>query len=82
MEQEPMHSFPIDRSEWTADSRRCHGPYDQWATEYEGIRHYCLDCCQSFVFTPAEQKQAFEVDKRFVEYRPKYCPACRLKQRA
>ena len=80
MESRPSLTIPIDRSKWTAASLRAHGPYDQLATEYEGIRFHCRKCDQSFVFTPAEQQQAFEVEKRFIDYRPKYCPACRAIQ--
>lgn len=69
-------SVPIERANWTVASQRNGGQYDTRATEYEGICCKCLDCTQSFVFTPDAQKHAFEVEKRFVWYVPKHCPEC------
>jgi len=75
-------SVPIERGNWTAASQRNGGQYDARATEYEGIRCKCGTCGHSFVFSPEAQKQAFEVEKRFVWYVPKQCPVCALQARS
>lgn len=68
-------SVPISRDRWSAESQRNGGPYER-ADTYEGIRYQCRTCSISFVFTPQAQQFAFEVEKRFVWWRPFYCPAC------
>jgi hypothetical protein len=77
MNTNPAISIPIDRSKWTVGSQRSGGHYDANATEYEGIRWQCSICTQSFVFTPEQQRQAYEVEKRFVWYKPTVCSACK-----
>ena len=68
----------IDRYQWSDSSRRqTTGHYDERATEYEGIRCKCRSCGHSFVFSPEEQKVAYEQEKRFVWYLPKLCGTCR-----
>ncbi|WP_436077506.1 zinc-ribbon domain containing protein [Acidovorax delafieldii] len=69
-------TISIDRSQWCRRSQRTTGHYDEDATEYEGIRCKCRLCTRSFVFTAEEQKNAYEVEKRFVWYLPKHCKEC------
>lgn len=66
----------IDKSRWCARSQRTTGHYDELAVEYENFRCQCRRCTRSFVFTAEEQQIAYEVEKRFVSYTPKYCKEC------
>ncbi|WP_405048589.1 zinc-ribbon domain containing protein [Rhodoferax ferrireducens] len=66
----------IDRSQWCKRSQRTTGHYDEQAVEYEGIRYQCRKCTRSFVFTAEEQQAAYEIEKRFVQYLPKFCKDC------
>jgi hypothetical protein len=68
---------PIDRSSWSRSSQRSSGGhFDSAATYYEGIAYRCLACSASCVFTPDEQKVAYEVTKKFVWWLPSLCAPC------
>jgi hypothetical protein len=69
-------TVPISRENWSAASQRNGGQYDERAAVYEGIRYQCHTCSTSFVFTPQAQQFAFEVEKKFVWWRPVYCSVC------
>jgi hypothetical protein len=75
------HSIPIDRSQWSPSSQRSNGgQYDAAATHYEGIAYRCRGCESSCVFSAEAQRQAYEVEKRFVSWFPTLCDPC-LKRR-
>lgn len=74
--ESPNMTISIDRLKWCRRSQRTTGHYDKEAMEYEGIRCKCRLCTRSFVFTAEEQKNAYEVEKRFVWYLPKHCKEC------
>jgi hypothetical protein len=64
----------IDRSKWHKPSYLGH--YDENATHYEGLRTHCRKCGESFVVSAKEQKQEFEVEKRYPRWLPTLCPIC------
>ena len=69
--------IPIDRSGWSRSSQRSSGGhFDSAATHYEGIAYRCRKCSASCVFTPEEQKVAYEVTKKFVWWLPSLCAHC------
>ncbi len=70
---------PIDRTAWSTSSQRTAGHYDELAQEYEGIRCPCRGCEKSFVLTAAEQQHAYEVEKKYVWWRPTLCSICRTR---
>lgn len=64
----------IDRSEWSRSSQNSYGShYDKRATNYENIAYRCKKCFAACVFTAAEQKHAYEVEKRFIWWLPSLC---------
>ena len=68
---------PIDRSSWSRSSQRSSGGhFDSVAAHYEGITYQCRKCSTSCVFTPEEQKVAYEVTKKFVWWLPSLCVHC------
>lgn len=78
-------SVRIDKSKWSNSSRR--------SSEYTGyllndvfysesIGYRCKKCFRAFVFTPEEQKVAFEVTKKIIHYVPSLCPECNQKYEA
>jgi hypothetical protein len=73
----------INRELWSRSSQRSSaGHYDSLATHYEGIAYRCLACEASCVFTPEEQKVAYEVNKKFVWWQPRLCAVCRVRLEA
>ena len=73
-------SVEIDKSKWSASSRRSseYTLYLKNATYYtESIGYRCKKCFSDCVFTPEEQKVAFEVDKKIIHYVPSLCSNCR-----
>ena len=78
-EMDGKGKLPIDRGAWSASSRRSLGHYDEDAKEYEGIRCRCYGRGVSFVCSAEEQRNAYEVEKRHVNWLPKLCPACTAK---
>lgn len=69
-------NVPINRAAWSPASQRAGAQYDEQAEEYEGIRYPCHGCEKSFVLTAHAQQIAFEVEKKFVWWRPTLCPSC------
>ncbi len=65
---------PIDRSKWNKPTYQGH--YDDRALFYEGIRCQCRKCEKSFVFGELEQKEAFEVSKKYPGWQPSLCSMC------
>ncbi|AMJ74688.1 hypothetical protein AVL57_12390 [Alteromonas stellipolaris] len=64
----------INRLNWHKSSYLGH--YDKDCKYYEGIRCRCQKCDCSFVFTPEEQKQKFEIDKVYPGWLPTLCFSC------
>ena len=72
-------SVKIDKNKWSASSRRSsdYTLYLKNATCYtESIGYRCKKCFSHCVFTPEEQKEAFEVDKKIIHYVPSLCANC------
>jgi hypothetical protein len=69
-------NVPISRTSWSESSQRTGGHYDERATEYESMRCRCRGCGISFVFIAEAQQIAYEVEKKYVWWRPIYCDAC------
>ena len=68
---------PIDRSSWSPASQRSSGGhYDERASHYEGIAYRCRACSKACVFSPEQQKLAYEVRKKFVWWLPALCQQC------
>ena len=66
----------INREAWSSSSRRSLGNYDQNALRYESIRCKCRGCGLSFVCSAAEQRDAYEVQKKHINWLPSRCPTC------
>jgi hypothetical protein len=72
-------SVLIDKSKWSDSSRRSSEYSGQFLNvEYysESIGYRCKKCSLHCVFTPEEQKVAFEEDKKIIHYVPSLCPEC------
>lgn len=70
----------IDKSSWSNSSRRSSEYTGQFQSEdgyTESIGYRCKKCFCACVFTPEEQKIAFEVDKKIIHYVPSLCKECR-----
>jgi len=70
---------PINRENWSASSRRSLGNYDANAAEYEGIRCKCCACGQSFVCSAEAQRDAYERQKKHINWLPSRCESCASK---
>jgi len=69
----------IDKSKWSSSSQRSSGGhYDLGAKYYENIAIRCYKCSCSFVCTAEEQKEAYEVHKKFVWWLPSRCSKCQV----
>jgi hypothetical protein len=67
----------IDKSQWSISSQKSSGGhYDLEAKYYEGIAISCSKCACSFVCTAEEQKEAYEIHKKFVWWLPSRCSKC------
>lgn len=67
----------IDKSQWSRNSQNSSGGhYDAGATHYENIALRCCKCFCSCVFTDEEQKEEYEINKKFVWWLPSRCSAC------
>ena len=67
----------IDKSKWSSQSQRSlGGHYDLGAKHYENISVRCYKCSRSFVCTAAAQKEAYEIEKRFISWLPSRCSKC------
>lgn len=70
-------SVAIDRNEWSRSSQNSSGGhYDDEAVEYENIAYRCRKCFAGCVFSAEAQKDAYEVQKRFVWWLPSLCAQC------
>jgi hypothetical protein len=70
-------SVPINRKAWSESSQKSSGGhYDDHAGYYEGIACRCFHCSISYVFTPEEQKLAYEIEKKYVWWLPTLCAIC------
>ena len=72
----------IDKDKWSSSSRRSSEYTGQFKNEdfyTESIGYRCHKCFQACVFTPEEQKKAYEVNKKIIHYVPSLCPECRAK---
>jgi hypothetical protein len=68
---------PIDQSSWSRSSQRSTaGHYDERASHYEGIAYRCRACSKPCVFSPEQQKYAYEVRKKFIWWIPSLCAGC------
>ena len=68
--------FEIDKTKWSASSQRSLGRYDERARYYEDLSFRCTKCERSFLFTAAQQKEAFEERKEYVRRYPTLCQSC------
>jgi hypothetical protein len=67
----------IDKSQWSSSSQKSSGGhYDLEAKYYENIAISCYKCSRSFVCTAEEQKEAYEIHKKFVSWLPSRCSKC------
>ncbi|WP_444931495.1 hypothetical protein ACJJIF_06880 [Microbulbifer sp. SSSA002] len=72
--------FEIDKSKWSDSSQKSSGGhYDSRATHYENISYSCRTCSCSCVFSAQDQKEAYEIQKRFVWWIPSRCSKCQEK---
>ena len=70
-------NYEIDKTKWSKSSQNSTpANYDERATEYEGISYSCVKCGASLVFTPKEQKEKYEVEKKYIDWLPSRCPQC------
>lgn len=67
-----------DRNRWSESSQRTYALIEY----YEDFSYTCRGCAQDFVFTAAEQKQAFEVDHVYIHWSPKLCIDCKAQKQS
>ena len=65
----------IDKEAWSDESKRSYS-YDSHIEFYEDERYQCVKCGCSAVFSAQEQKEAFEVKKRYIWQRRTLCKSC------
>ncbi len=65
-----------DTSQWSEASQRSRSFARGAALDYFDEFYWCCDCGAAAVFTGAQQKQAYEVEKRYFLQRRKRCDAC------
>lgn len=72
-------SIKIDKSKWSNSSRRSSEYTGQFLNEdcySESIGYRCKKCFRHCVFTPEEQKVAFEDKRKIIHYVPLLCSEC------
>ena len=70
-------NYLIDKTKWSKSSQNSSlSNYLEKATEYEGISYSCVKCGVSLSFTPKEQKEKYEVEKKYIDWLPRRCPQC------
>ena len=69
----------IDRESWSEESKRsyAYGFNDRF---YSDIERKCAHCSTVFVFLGETQKQIFELEKRYIWFRPRLCVDCHLER--
>lgn len=75
-------SVKIDKGKWSNSSRRSSEYTGQFLNAdcySESIGYSCKKCFRHCVFTPEEQKIAFEEDKKIIHYVPSLCSECAKK---
>lgn len=77
MKNEPTR-VAVDRKQWSENSQRTYFLIEF----YEDIRWTCRGCGQASVFTAQEQKQVYEIEQRYIYWRPVLCDACTAKKQA
>jgi hypothetical protein len=65
----------MDKEQWSEDSRRSYS-YDSSEDYYEDICYKCYTCGCAAIFTAQDQKETYEIKKRYIWQRRKLCPLC------
>lgn len=71
-----------DTSLWSDASQRSRSYAPGVALDYFDEFYWCCDCGAAAVFTAAEQKRAYEVEKRYFLQTRKRCNACHAAHRS
>ena len=65
----------IDRNAWSEESKRSYA-YEYTNKYYEDIGYLCIKCSSGCTFTAEEQKETYEVKKRYIWQRRVLCNRC------
>lgn len=67
----------MDKEQWSEKSKNSysfdHNIYEDF---YEDIKYKCICCSSIVVFTGADQKISFEIEKNYIWQRRILCPKC------
>jgi hypothetical protein len=68
-------SAPANPEAWSEECKRSRS-YSPDVDPYFDEYYWCAKCRKPSVFTALQQKEAFEVQKRYIHQRRELCPAC------
>lgn len=67
-------TVPADPSQWSESSQRSVSV--AWTTEYKTYGYYCWRCRERALFTAADQKYTYEVNKAHIDQKRILCEGC------
>lgn len=70
-----MKQVPLNKEAYSESSKRSVG-FEFLGEFYEDIRYQCEKCTKSTVFTAAEQKETYEVKRRYMWQQRFLCNEC------
>jgi hypothetical protein len=69
-------TMPADQEQWSEASKRSRSYVKGADCVYRDEYYWCANCGKPCVFTAADQKQAYEVEKRYIFQQRKLCNLC------
>ena len=70
-----MEKVPLDKEAYSGSSKRSAG-FECLGDYYENIRYQCKKCTGSAIFTAEEQKETYEIKKRYMWQQRFLCNKC------
>ena len=70
-----MNNIPLDRDNYSESSKRSVG-FEYLGGFYASINYRCKKCYQSAIFTAIEQKESFEIKKKYMWQKRLLCNKC------
>ena len=64
-----------DRDKWSKESKQSI-TYNYAPEYYEDINYFCYKCGEHTIYLASEQKNAFEVEKRYIDQKRYLCKSC------